>query len=87
MKIRTRVKLVDKVGEHPYYAVYLIDLLNEENLIKVCSFKKESEPDDKYWGENVAREEALKLAKDIEKSNIFGQQEKIIYETPVENEE
>ena len=83
MKIRTRVKLIDKPGQSPYYGVYLIDPFNNENIMNVCCFKKEVDKGDEVWGEDKARETALAYAKKIEESDIFQPHEKIIYETPL----
>lgn len=86
MKIKVRVKLIEKVGQTPYYGVYLVDQLGVENIVRTCIFKREADLDDKYWGENTARNEALQLAKEIEQIKIKSPEEKIIYETPIEND-
>lgn len=82
MKIRARVKLIDKPGQDPYYGVYLIDFLNQENIMNVFSFKKEADPNDNVWGEDRAKADALAYAKKIEETDLFQPHEKIIYETP-----
>ena len=86
MKLRARVKLIDKPGQDPYYGVYLIDPFKNENIMNVFSFKKDVDPNDNVWGEERARVDALAYAKRIEESDIFQPHEKIIYETPLNDE-
>lgn len=82
MKLKARVKLINKPGQDPYYGVYLIDFTNQENIMNVFSFKKDISPDDNVWGEDRAKADALAYAKKIEETDLFQPYEKIIYETP-----
>ncbi len=77
---RAIVKQVRKPLQMGTFEVYAI-VEGEERIINIFSYKPDAEPNDKYWGEDTARKQALEFAKRWEE---FGgkPQEEIIYQTP-----
>ncbi len=80
--MKNRIKIVKvKDANGTWFRAYDIDTLGQESLIKVFSYKEEADPNDKYWGEETAKQEALDFAKRWEKF-MNGNEEEIIYQTP-----
>lgn len=74
------VKQVNRPLDTCLYQIYAV-IEGEERLINLFSYKLDADPEDNYWGENVAKRNALEFAKKWEQ---FGGKEtvEVIYETP-----
>ncbi len=74
------VKQIKKPLQTGQFEIYAI-IEGEERLINLFTYKPDAEYNDKYWGEDTARNQALEFAKKWEE---YGgkPQEEIIYQTP-----
>lgn len=82
MKNKARVIKI-KNAEGNSFRVHAIDsqfIEGFERLIKVFPYKEEADPNDKYWGEETAKREAIEFAHKWE--NLGEGNEEIIYQTP-----